>query len=381
MPNVALNTARRALPPACLAAAVLLMLVSGCARQASDQIAPESEETRTAQKGPVKLTFTVAPTDLDFSQRAEVRVEVVSPPDLTVNVRDYGRLVREGDHRFEIGVTRAPQDPPRSTEAGKLVSVYRYELGFFLPGEYELPPAAVSFIDDRDVSDDPDSKELAAAPELEELETEPVSITVRDTGGRQLSQEELRELETLPPVELPTVWSRWWWVGPVGAVVVIALIVLLVPPVRRLLVRYLTRSRKEKVIVVPAHVWARQQLAALAAEDLVGKGLIQEFHYRISYIVRGYIERRYDVSAGEMTTEEFLGAVVGDSRFGPETTAELQRFLSACDLVKYARHEPTSKESGSAFKAAETFVERTRADRATGKTTSAESAVVEERAA
>ena len=381
MLNVVPNIAHRALPSVCIIPVVLLMFTGGCARQPSDQTALESGETSTAQKGPVKLTFTVTPVDLDFSQHAEVRLEVVSEPGVTVNVRDYGRLVRESEHRFEIGVTRSERDPPRSTNDRKLISTYRYELVFFLAGEYELPPGALSFIDERGGGDAPETEEHATERKVEELATEPLSITVRDESGRQLSPEELREIKMLAPIELPTVWSRWWWLGPLGAVAVIAAVVLLVPPVRRLLARCLPRNRGERAIVIPAHVWARRQLAALAAEDLVGKGFFQEFHYRISYIVRGYIERRYDVSAGEMTTEEFLGAVVGDNRFGSATTAELMRFLSACDLVKYARHESTSTESEGVFKAAETFVERTHEDHPAGSAGTARQAAVEERAA
>jgi len=113
------------------------------------------------------------------------------------------------------------------------------------------------------------------------------------------------------------------------------------------------------VIVIPADVWARRLIAALIAENLLERGAAQEFHYRVSYILRGYIERRFDVSAGEMTTEEFLNAIVSDRRFGSDVTTELHPFMIACDLVKYARHQPTPEESMTALRATEAFVERT----------------------
>ena len=77
--------------------------------------------------------------------------------------------------------------------------------------------------------------------------------------------------------------------------------------------------------------------------------------------MRGYIERRFDVSAPEMTTEEFLAAAACDSRFGSGTTDELKRFLTACDLVKYACHLPATVEADAALNAAADFVEHTRA--------------------
>lgn len=83
-------------------------------------------------------------------------------------------------------------------------------------------------------------------------------------------------------------------------------------------------------------------------------------HEAHSAIVRGYIERRFGVSAPDMTTEEFLATAGGDARFEAEHTASLNAFLTSCDLVKYARHEPTSLEADQAVKTAIAFVEQTR---------------------
>ena len=115
--------------------------------------------------------------------------------------------------------------------------------------------------------------------------------------------------------------------------------------------------------MIPAHEWARRELAKLIAQRLVERRLLQEFHYRISYIVRGFIERRFGVWAGEMTTQEFLQAAVADARFGPQTTEQLHHFMDTCDMVKYARHEPTTAESGAVLRATESFIDRNRADR------------------
>jgi hypothetical protein len=361
---------------------VLLVCADGCGRGQTDQGAAGPSDSGTAEKGPVKVTLAVTPNDLDFSQHAEVRLEVISEPGVTVNVEDYERALREGEHRFEIGVVRSTKtETPTPTDDGKLVSTYRYELEFFLPGEYELPPATLTFVDQRGMSREPDSQSEERAVTVEELQTEPLTITAREEPGGQLSPEQLRTIKTLAPIELPTVWSRWWWLGPLTAAVVVIAAVLLVPRLRRLLARILQRDRSRRVIPIPAHEWARRQIAALIAEDLVGRGLFQEFHYRISYIVRGYIERRYGVSAAEMTTEEFLVAALTDNRFGSDTTAGLKEFLTACDMVKYARHEPTTTESDGALRAAEAFVERTCQRRPGERPVTASQPAVEERAA
>ena len=82
-----------------------------------------------------------------------------------------------------------------------------------------------------------------------------------------------------------------------------------------------------------------------------------------------------------MTTEEFLAAALHDARFGQTITDELDRFLGACDLVKYARHDPGHDECDAVLKAAGDFVEKTRVrmDQDTASTPMATD--IEERAA
>jgi hypothetical protein len=111
---------------------------------------------------------------------------------------------------------------------------------------------------------------------------------------------------------------------------------------------------------IPAHEWASREFAKLLAENLVASGRIRDFYFRLSDIVRGYIERRFEVSAPEMTTEDFLAEVSHDRRFGHQNTLELQRFLMACDLVKYAGFRPDPDDADVLTRAAMDFVERTR---------------------
>ena len=111
---------------------------------------------------------------------------------------------------------------------------------------------------------------------------------------------------------------------------------------------------------VPAHEWARAQIASLLAEKLIERGLHQDFFYRLSAIVRGYVERRFGVAAPEMTTEEFLSAMSSDERFRNEHRDSLRHFLRECDMVKYACHQPGVREYDQATHSAGDFVTKTR---------------------
>ncbi len=342
----------------CLGASVViavgLTFIGGCARGVEDEHVGGLGVTRTAQNGPVTITLSAYPETLTPNEHAKLTLEVLSEKGVTVLDNDYADALSEGDHRFEYRVARSDKQLAQPTDDGRLRWVYRFELEFFLPGEYELPPADVSFVEvvASDSDDDSDKPAIVGSDEVQTVATEPLTLVVRAIEGQAISTEELRNITRLDPIELPMPWYH--------SRMLLALVVVVIVIVGIWLVWGRRRRRIDAVVLVPAHEWARQQIAALIGDDLIGRGLVQEFHYRISAIVRGYIERRFGMSAPEMTTEEFLVAAANDARFGRDTTDELDRFLVACDLVKYACHQPEQGESEAALKVTGEFVERTR---------------------
>ena len=343
--------ARRLCAPVLFGAAVLC--AGGCRQDLPDGAKSDAGVTQRAERGPVTLALTVIPETLDASQHALVVVEVSAERGVTVHKSEYGHSLTEGDRRFEYRIVDSHRRQAVSAGDGRLQWRYEFEIEFLLPGEYELPPAVVSFVDTRAAVDEGDAAVLDADAEAQTLTTQPITVAVRQPAAAPLTPEELRQITRLDPLELPREWPRWWWLALIIVILVIVVVVFLVA-------RRLRRLRSETVIRIPAHEWARQQIAALLAEDLIAKGRVQEFYYRISGIVRGYIERRFGVRAPEMTTEEFLAAAPRDARIGQGMALELDRFLSACDLVKYARHEPGPGEADLVLRAARDFVERTR---------------------
>ncbi len=330
-----------------------ILCSAGCGRDTGDEQPIGAGISRTAEKGPVSVTLSATPAKLDFKQRAQLQVEIIAEKGITVLESEYESSLGEGDRRFEYRVVRTDFKAAQPIDDGKLRWIYRFDLEFFLPGEFELPGAEISFVAPSIVDGDQAEEAAAAAPtDVHTVETEPLTVVVRPPEGVALSEAELQTLIRLDPVELPGVWSRWWWLSPVPVILVVIVAVLLARRVRR--------SQPDVVVRIPPYEWARRQIATLVGEDLIAKGRVQEFYYRISGIVRGYIERRFSLSAPEMTTEEFLASAAGDNRFGRDMTTELDRFLGACDLVKYARHEPGPQESESVLQAAADFVERTR---------------------
>jgi hypothetical protein len=335
----------------------LAFLGGGCAgddtRDERSVGLPDIAITRRAQDGPVTLTLTGTPAELDISRHLSLRMEIIAEKAVTIHPEPYRRALAEDDQRFDYRIVQARQEEAKPTEDGKLRWTYECELEFFLPGEYELPAAQLSYVDTGGLldADDADMNDDRAAT-LETLATETLPVMVHQPVDEELPAEELANLKTLSPIELPREWGSWWWFGPLIAAPLILFAVLLLRRRRSL--------RAQAVERIPADIWARREIAALVVEDLVARGFIKRFYYRVSDIVRGYVERRFAVLAPEMTTEEFLAATASDGRFGEHNTNELVKFLNACDLVKYAKHKPHPDESDRLIKAAGAFVERTR---------------------
>lgn len=159
----------------------------------------------------------------------------------------------------------------------------------------------------------------------------------------------------LRDIKGPLSWSwRFNWMLLLIACAVVAVVVA---------VFIFLRRRKRCVPVVPprpAHEIALEQLAQLKAKDLIRQGRVKEYYSEISDIIRRYLENRFVIKAPEMTTEEFLSFARDSGKLGGEHKSLLREFLSACDMVKFAKYAPTENEMEAIFGSAENFVQQTK---------------------
>lgn len=328
-------------------------LGGGCKADLKSEPQSDPGITKTASKGPVDVSLTARPASIPFDQRARVTLEITADKGVTILDSEFAAALTAGDRSFQYRVADRHEEPARPTDDGRLRWTYQFDLEFFLSGEHEIPGAEVSFVDlsQRPV-DGADAAPVSAVADVQTVTTDPLTVVVRQDEGFAPTEAELRSVPRLDPIELTRKRTLWWWVAPVLLAAVIMALVLMR--------RRRRRAESQLALRIPAHEWARAQLSRLVAQDLIAKQRFQDFYYGISGIVRGYIERRFAVSAPEMTTEEFLTAASTHGQFGEQTTEELNRFLTACDLVKYACHRPASDEPDAVLRAASDFVERTR---------------------
>lgn len=118
-------------------------------------------------------------------------------------------------------------------------------------------------------------------------------------------------------------------------------------------------------VAVPPHVKALRALARLQQAPRTTPAQVESFYVEVSNVLRTYLEERFGLHAPERTTEEFLRELESGEQLAREHRPALERFLSQCDLVKFAAFLPGESEHLAMHGLAQQFVEATRADRGT----------------
>lgn len=83
------------------------------------------------------------------------------------------------------------------------------------------------------------------------------------------------------------------------------------------------------------------------------------FCTEVSWILRSYIEERFGWNAADRTTEEFLTELRRHEELPESHRKLLADFLTGCDVVKFARHDPTEGELRALHTSAVRFVSDT----------------------
>lgn len=338
--DVPFRWARKTLRAGLAGLAVTLLLVTGCKKQdRTDKASSEAHPvTRTAERGPVTLTVTCDKDQITIAERLGLTIAVEAADGVDVTLPQFGQQLSEFQIRNFEDRSAVPADGKRRWEQ-------HYDLDIFLSGDYTIPAITVSFVDPR-----PADRDASAEPIRGELSSEPIPVKVTSLLAGQFDPTKFRDIKGPVPLPAARTWVWLWWAG--GGLLVVAAVVVIVWLIRRW-------RRPGRVPAVPPHEWAFDQLRALIDAQLVEQGQVQEFYYRLSEIVRVYIELRFGLMAPERTTEEFLLEAHASRALSAEHKSRLSAFLQACDLVKFARYAPATEEVEQVFGAARDFIEQT----------------------
>jgi hypothetical protein len=238
----------------------------------------------------------------------------------------------------EFTIARYNVSDPRLTASNTVVTTHSLLLEPFLAGEYVIPSFKIFYWQKSD-------KE----PDKQELQTEPLTITVRSLLYGKSEKPDLNEIKG--PVDLP-LRPRWF--------VILVVFLLLAGIVLALI--FIHRRKREKVTAIPAvppHEIAMKELEELLKQELIAKGLVKLFYQRISDIVRHYIENRFGIHAPERTTEEFMDELRNSEILHQQYRPLLEKFLTHCDMVKFAEYQPSGNEIQATVESARNFIQQT----------------------
>jgi len=234
---------------------------------------------------------------------------------------------------FAVETTQAPEQPFAGGRWQRTTLVLRPVRG---PGELVLP----SF-----VAKQKDGAAAASTPEQ--------TITVTSALDGRTAELEAPG-EPFPPSPR---WGLWIAIAT-GALLVAALAFV-----------WSRRGRRPRVqrdeVAVPPHVKALRALARLREAPRTTPAQVESFYVEVSNVLRVYLEERFGLRAPERTTEEFLRELESGEQLAREHRPALERFLSQCDLVKFAAFVPGESEHLAMHGMASQFVEATRPDRGT----------------
>ena len=165
----------------------------------------------------------------------------------------------------------------------------------------------------------------------------------------QDTAEDIRDIQ--PPFVFP--FSLKWNKPVVWALAGIGLIFLLGWWYRHLC------SRRNQEKIQTAWEKALEELDQLSASGILEKKEYREYYYRLSDILRHYIESRFAIMAPERTTEEFIKLMQTRTEFLSPHQQLLNQFFQQCDWVKFAKGIPQPDQAGQEIQTVRTFIRET----------------------
>jgi len=321
---------------------LLVLLQFSCAPDPADTTLPEEAGLfKTYVRGSVTLDQRVNKKEISIAEQLEVVLETSGPENMEVEFPAYSASL--GDFTL-MDVKIHPARMAGTGDTVRLIHVATYLLEPYLPGTYTVPEMTVTFIDRNN------------AAQSTRLATDEIQIGVKSLLGKDADSVEIKDIKG--PLSLPENTALQILLVGIG------LLLLFLAIAGFLYWQKISRNRKPIEVQLRPEEIALQELERLLAEDLLSRGEVKLFHLKISDILRHYIENRFGFRAAERTTEEFLTELSvanlhGDSLLGSHKTL-LADFLSHCDLVKFAKHEPTIAESEKTVSLCRKFIEQTR---------------------
>jgi hypothetical protein len=314
--------------------ATLMLLAGGAASAAS----AASADAGPAEADGGAAIDPEAPTVAARVDRAEahigdpVHVSVVAISPVAISVNLPGTL--------DLGTLSLldRKESEQNLGDGRIRREFTLTVAAYETGETTVPGIDVTYLGQRG--------------DMRSVRTAPIPLKIVSLIANE-PEPALKESATPVSVLEPRLWPAYL-AGGLAAAAVGGLITALI--VRRLRAR---RGDRPGPPPRPAHEVALEKLDRLGAYGFLENADNRPFYFAVSEVIREYLGGRYGFDSLELTTDELVAQLRKQS--GREMViSEIEGWLSACDLVKFAKISPSAAEARGALESAIRIVTSTR---------------------
>jgi hypothetical protein len=286
--------------------------------------------TNVSAQDRISVESTIDKQSITIGDRVVYSVKITADTSLIIDSLAVGS---------NLGMFEVKDYTPRKAETrdGMRISIEAFEITTFTTGDYQIPPITIRY--------------LTPSGESKSITTDPIAIKVNSLLKGE-DGEDIKPLRGPRDFETP---FPWLW-AMLGTALLIGVAIFY----------YFYRRARRPIDLGSEPIDSRlpweialDDLARLRASDLIARGEYKAWYLRLSEIFRKYLERRYGIAALERTTFEII---VEFRALALEKTEEeeIHRFLDECDLVKFAKYDPTPADIDRHFDMAYEFVRQTR---------------------
>jgi hypothetical protein len=262
-------------------------------------------------------------------EAAEAATEIGAPTEFVANIEAPAGWQLVGVRPLGNRFVELLADEDRGSEVDRGRWTHAVQLAVFRPGRYEVEGLRAEFIA-------PDGTRRHG-------DSAPLAIVVSSTISN--------ETDPAPAPNDPAMAVRTLNRPLIGTALALALIGL------GAFIAYLWRKRRQLLEALnappppprPAHEVALEKLDQLERDSLLEAGGHQEYHTRLSEILREFLGARISAGVLEMTTAEIAVLLADRHREVGSHAESILTILGEMDLVKFARLAPSTTASTRLF--------------------------------
>jgi hypothetical protein len=332
------TSSQRALArPAALAAGVIIVYVLAGALSAAHADGP-SAATADAGAGAAAAADPDAPTVTARADKTEAHVGDPINLIITAIGRRGVAVNLPGTLALEPFSVLERKENEQDLGDGKMRREFTLVVAAYEPGEVEIPAVEVTY--------------LGKGGEIRTAKTSSIAIKIASLIANE-PEPALKDIA--PPVAVQQRDLLLAYIaGGLLAALLGGLITWLI--VRKLRARVLLRPGPPPR---PAHEVALERLDRLGAYGFLEDADNRPFYFAVSEVIREYLGARFGFDSLELTTDE-LCAELRRSAGREVLLGEVEGWLSACDLVKFAKISPSAAEARGTLETAILIVTSTR---------------------